>query len=105
MRILIGENIKRLRKEKKITQETLADYFNVSTAAVSKWENNETYPDITLLFPLANFFKVSIDELMRYDYMTFENELKKVKSEIHNAWYFDNDWQKAYLLAKNARNK
>ena len=54
MNIKISENIKRLRKAKKITQEGLAEIFNVTPAAVSKWENNETYPDITLLFPLSH---------------------------------------------------
>ncbi|MBR2296808.1 MAG: helix-turn-helix transcriptional regulator, partial [Clostridia bacterium] len=52
MKIAIGENIKRLRKQKGITQEKLAEAINVSVAAVSKWERDETYPDITLIFPL-----------------------------------------------------
>ena len=103
MNIKISENIKRLRKAKKITQEGLAEIFNVTPAAVSKWENNETYPDITLLFPLSHFFGVSIDELMGYDYMLIEEEIKKVKEEIHNAWYVNNDWNKAKELTIAAR--
>lgn len=103
MNIKISENIKRLRKAKKITQEGLAEIFNVTPAAVSKWENNETYPDITLLFPLSHFFGVSIDELMGYDYMLIEEEIKKVKEEIHNAWYVNNDWAKAKELTIDAR--
>ena len=103
MDIKISENIKRLRKAKKITQDELAEIFNVTPAAVSKWENNETYPDITLLFPLSHFFGVSIDELMGYDYMLIEKEIKKVKEEIHNAWYVNNDWNKAKELVINAR--
>ena len=103
MNIKISENIKRLRKTKKITQEGLAEIFNVTPAAVSKWENNETYPDITLLFPLSHFFGVSIDELMGYDYMLIEEEIKKVKVEIHNAWFVNNDWDKAKELVVDAR--
>ena len=103
MNIKISENIKRLRKAKKITQEDLAQIFNVTPAAVSKWENNETYPDITLLFPLSHFFGVSIDELMGYDYMLIEEEIKKVKEEIHNAWHVNNDWNKAKELVVAAR--
>ena len=103
MNIKISENIKRLRKTKKITQEGLAEIFNVTPAAVSKWENNETYPDITLLFPLSHFFGVSIDELMGYDYMLIEEEVKKIKEEIYNAWYINNDWNKAKELVINAR--
>ena len=104
MNIKISENIKRLRKTKKITQEGLAEIFNVTPAAVSKWENNETYPDITLLFPLSHFFGVSIDELMGYDYMLIEEEIKKVKVEIHNAWFVNNDWDKAKELTVAARS-
>lgn len=104
MNIKISENIKRLRKAKKITQEGLAEIFNVTPAAVSKWENNETYPDITLLFPLSHFFGVSIDELMGYDYMLIEEEIKKVKEEIHNVWYVNNDWYKAKELVTTARS-
>ncbi len=103
MNIKISENIKRLRKAKKITQEGLAEIFNVTPAAVSKWENNETYPDITLLFPLSHFFGVSIDELMGYDYMLIEEEIKKVKQEIHIAWNVNNDWNRAKELAIAAR--
>ena len=103
MNIKISENIKRLRREKRITQEELALIFNVTPAAVSKWENNETYPDITLLFPLSHFFGVTIDELMGYDYMLVEEEIKKAKEEIHNAWYVDNDWDKAKELVVAAR--
>lgn len=103
MNIKISENIKRLRKAKKITQEGLAEIFNVTPAAVSKWENNETYPDISLLFPLSHFFGVTIDELMGYDYMLIEEEIKKVKVEINNAWYVNNDWDKAKELVVDAR--
>ena len=67
MKITVGENIRRLRRERDVTQEQLAEAMNVSTAAVSKWERCESYPDITLLFPLANYFEVSIDGLMGYD--------------------------------------
>ena len=104
MNIKISENIKRLRKAKKITQEGLAEIFNVTPAAVSKWENNETYPDITLLFPLSHFFGVSIDELMGYDYMLIEEEIKKDKDEINNTWYVNNDWDKAKELTIAAKS-
>ena len=64
MEITIGENIKRLRLEKGITQEQLAEILNVSNAAVSKWERGGSFPDITLLFPLSDYFGISLDELM-----------------------------------------
>lgn len=75
MKINIGENIKRLRRERELTQEQLAEVLNVSITAVSKWERNETYPDITLLFPLAHYFGVSLDELMGYDREHVEQDI------------------------------
>ncbi len=67
MNLYIGENIKRLRRERGITQETLADAMNVSCPAVSKWERGETFPDITMVLPLAAYFGVSTDELLGLD--------------------------------------
>jgi len=62
----IGEVIFKLRKEKGITQEQLASFVGVSTAAVSKWESGISYPDIALLPVLATFFNVSIDRLLNF---------------------------------------
>lgn len=53
--LLIGEVVYKLRKEKGITQEQLANFIGVSTAAVSKWESGTSYPDITLLPAIATF--------------------------------------------------
>lgn len=64
MKMTIGANIKRLRMAKNATQEQLSTAMNVTWAAVSKWERGETYPDITLLQPLAYYFGVTLDELM-----------------------------------------
>ena len=60
----IGTTIKRLRRERSITQEQLAEYLGISTGAVSQWECDRTAPDITQLPLLANIFDVSADELL-----------------------------------------
>ena len=60
---MIGMNIKQLRQEKHIKQDTLADAIGVSAQAVSKWETGASDPDIALLPKLATYFGVSIDEL------------------------------------------
>ena len=60
---MIGMNIKVLRQEKHVKQDTLADYLGVSAQAVSKWETGASDPDIALLPKLASYFGVSIDEL------------------------------------------
>ncbi len=62
----IANNIARLRHDKKITQEQLAEFIGVTKASVSKWENNQSTPDITILPQLATYFDVTIDELMGY---------------------------------------
>ena len=49
MELKIGENIRRLRKEKGLTQEKLAELLNVSCAAVSKWESSDTYRTLQCL--------------------------------------------------------
>ena len=59
----IGEKIKHLRQTNNITQEKLAEYLNISSQSISKWENNNALPDISLVVPIANFFGVSMDEL------------------------------------------
>ena len=66
MEITIGENIKRLRRERGMTQEQLAEKLNITNAAVSKWERGDSLPDITMLFPIADYFGISVDELMGY---------------------------------------
>ncbi len=64
MTIYFGDNLKRLRKEKELTQETLADFLGVSFQTISKWERGENYPDITMLPTIASFFNVTIDDLL-----------------------------------------
>lgn len=44
-----GKNLKRLRKERNLSQEQLSEMLNVSRQAISKWESNKTYPDIAKL--------------------------------------------------------
>ncbi len=60
----IGQNIAQYRKEKGITQEQLSEICGVSPQAVSKWENDISCPDITLLKPLSRIFGISVDKLL-----------------------------------------
>ena len=62
--IKIGAFIKELRKEKRLTQEQLAEKLNVSGRTVSRWETGTNMPDISLLTELAEFFDVSIPEII-----------------------------------------
>ena len=80
----IGNNISALRKKKRITQEELANELGVSAQAVSKWENNSSCPDVSLLTQIADYFNVSVDDLLRAeegDIVDFsENKDGNVKS-------------------------
>lgn len=86
MEMTIGANIKRLRTAKNITQEQLSVAMNVTCAAVSKWERGESYPDITLLQPLAYFFEVTLDELMGYDQKKVQADIDKTIALYRKHW-------------------
>ena len=60
----IGSFLKELRKEKGITQEEFAEKLNVSGRSVSRWETGSNMPDISLLVEIAEFFDVSIPEII-----------------------------------------
>lgn len=80
MNIYLSDKLKELRSQKNISQEKLAQYLNVSFQAVSKWENGNSYPDITLLPDIARFFGVTVDELLCVE-KPDENKLFKEYSE------------------------
>lgn len=104
MKISIGENIKKYRKLKGMTQENLAEILNISSAAVSKWESGDAYPDITMLFPLAKIFDISVDELMGYNTSKIEME---ISDAIKNYWdlYYQGKNEEAKELITTARKK
>ncbi len=64
MKLMLGDNLKQLRKEQDLTQEQLASILGVSYQSVSRWENNLCYPDIELLPVIADFFKTTVDKLL-----------------------------------------
>jgi len=64
MEMTIGKRIAALRREKNLKQDDLAQILEVSPQAVSKWENDQTCPDISLLPKLAKILGVSVDELL-----------------------------------------
>ena len=64
MDMTIGKRIAHLRKEKGLTQEELAGHMGISPQAVSKWENDQTCPDISALPKLSKLLGVTVDELL-----------------------------------------
>ena len=59
------ENLQRLRKANKLSQEKLSEIMNISRQAVAKWECGQSYPDINKLINLSKLFKISIDDLVK----------------------------------------
>lgn len=84
MKISIGTNLKYLRQKKGMTQEGLAELMGVSPQAVSRWENDSAYPDITLLPGLALLFDVSVDALVGMDEIRRGEAVTELHTEIHN---------------------
>lgn len=84
MTIYLSENIKKLRREKNLTQETLADFLGVTFQSVSNWERGESYPDITMIPEIARFFKVSMEELLGVNKAEDEEEIERLLEEHDN---------------------
>ena len=62
--VKIGSFLKQLRKEKELTQESLAEQLRVSSRTISRWETGSNLPDIGLLIEIAEFYQISIPEII-----------------------------------------
>lgn len=80
----VGNKIKLLRTNKQITQEQLAEVLNISGQAVSKWENGSSFPDISMLPILADYFGITIDELLGHRLNSLTNKEKFIKFMFGN---------------------
>ena len=79
----IGEQIKNYRKTEGLTQEQVANYLGVSTPAVNKWEKGNNMPDISILVDIADYYDISIPEIIsgeRKSEMMNEEERKIAKT-------------------------
>lgn len=99
--IKIGAFLKELRREKGITQEQLADELGVSGRTISRWETGSNMPDISLLVEIAEFFDVSIPEIIKGERKS-ENMREEVKEVAETMSDYANA-EKARLL-KSMRN-
>lgn len=118
MTIKIGETIKKLRKKADVKQEKFAEYLGVTAQAVIMREVEGCYPDIELLPSIANFFNISIDELMCFDVIKNQEKtnmiLEQVGLERSKKWFdgsmiemlknavqeFPNNYDLLYCLAR-----
>ena len=81
MEMTLGKRIAMLRRQKGLKQDTLAEVLGVSPQAVSKWENDQPCPDISLLPKLAELLEVSVDELLSGKKMELEQTAKVLPPE------------------------
>ena len=98
----LGDRIKFHRKRLGMTQEQLAVRMGVSAQAVSKWENNLSCPDISVLPDLADVFGISVDELLGKGAVTREAEIvdpeEKKDDDYHYTWNWKNESKKGGIL-------
>lgn len=82
--IKIGNFLKELRKEKGLTQEQLAEHFNVSSRTVSRWENGNNMPDISILVELAEFYGIELREIIDGERKSedMDKETKEVVNKV-----------------------
>ncbi len=92
---ITGKFIGLLRKEKGMTQATLADKLNISNRTVSKWENGDGFPDITILPELAEILGVTVDELLKGE----KGDNAVVFTEIKNRDNLNNFYQITYVVS------
>lgn len=86
MKLMISQKLKRYRKDRDLIQEEVANHLGVSVQTISKWERGDGYPDITMLPVIANYFGVTVDELIGMD----EVASSERRSEINLDWEENN---------------
>ncbi len=97
----IGEQIKKLRREKGLTQERLAELLSLSPQAVSRWETGSAMPDLSMVVPLANLFGVTTDCLLGAE--TYLKDLRRAEyDEAFREYWRHDDKEKNYEIAVRA---
>ena len=100
----IGSTIKRLRREKDITQEQLAEYLGITSRAISQWECDRTAPDISQLPALCHIFDVSSDLLLGIDIEKNNEEIQKYLDTARSFCY-QGMWEDYTSILREANKK
>ena len=82
----LARNISLLRKERKLTQDQLAEYLGVTKASVSKWETGQSYPDFPLLPQIATYFGVTVDQLIGYEPQLSKERIRTECAALRSAF-------------------
>lgn len=77
-----GDNLKQIRKSKKISQEELAEKLGVSRQSVSKWETGENFPSMQNIMCLCDIFKCKINDLVHEDFVDIDSLDKEIKMSV-----------------------
>ena len=100
----IGSTIKRLRREKDITQEQLAEYLGITSRAISQWECDRTSPDISQIPALCHIFDVTSDTLLGID-IEKSNEAINDYIDKANSYTWQGDFKSSLEVLREAHRK
>ena len=103
----LGNNLFQARKKVGLSQETVAEKLGVSRQTVSKWETDETVPDIYQAKKLAKLYNLTLDELIEFDIDVKEIEevIKNTNEEKEAKINWTNAWSKKYPVLATYQNK
>ena len=103
----LGNNLFQARKKAGLSQETVAEKLGVSRQTVSKWETDETVPDIYQSKKLAKLYNLTFDELIEFDIDVKEIEevIKNTNEEKESKINWTNAWSKKYPVLATHQNK
>lgn len=90
---MFGVNLKKIRTKKKVSQMELANSVSVTQQAVAKWEKDAASPDPDMLIKIADYFSVSVDELLGRDVLLTKDELPPALHDMELG-----------IILKNAKN-
>ena len=101
MKLQIGEKLKELRHQHGITQDRLAEVLGVSSQSVSRWELGTCYPDLELLPVMANYFDITLDDLVGMNKIRSREMRSEIFTEALN-YERQEQWDKAMEVLRNA---
>lgn len=101
MKLQIGDKLKELRQQNNITQDRLAEILGVSGQSVSRWELGICYPDLELLPVIANYFDITLDNLVGMNRIRSEEMRIRIFTKALN-FEREEQWDKAIEVLRNA---
>ena len=96
----LGQNLFQARRRVGLSQETVSEKLGVSRQTISKWETDETIPDIYQAKKLSQIYNLSLDELIEFDIdlENIEDEINRTNDEVVSKINWTNAWSKKYPI-------